>query len=477
MNNNNTEYLEEYSDEAERPASAQPTEALLHEELPGGSESTPAHDPYLALRSRNYLIFTIGALVSGIANQMQNVAVGWDIYNRVSAIYGVKQGAWALGLVGLIQAIPVILLAMPAGQLADRFDRRRIMIAAQGVLALCWAGLAYLSYTHGPLEYFYVLLLLDGIANALTNPSRTAMIPLLVPIEAIANATTWNSTRWQLTAVIGPALGGAAIAWFGRPAPVYLIAIAGTVWFVLFALMLKPRPQEKTREPLSLTSLLMGARFVWSTPIILATVTLDMFAVLLGGAVALLPVYAKDILFVGAPSDVAARGYGWLVAAPAIGSVVMAFVIAHRPPFKRAGRAMLWAVIGFGVATIIFGLSRNFALSFLALFATGACDAVSVVVRHTLVQVLTPDQLRGRVSAVNSVFIGISNEMGSFESGALARFVGPVSAVVLGGIGTIVVTLGVAKKWPVVRRIGTLKEAAEQFAMRAGNGESDSQGD
>jgi MFS family permease len=171
-----------------------------------------------------------------------------------------------------------------------------------------------------------------------------------------------------------------------------------------------------------------------------------------------LPVYAKDILHVGA------QGYGWLVAAPAIGSVVMAFVLAHRPPLRRAGKAMLFAVGGFGIATIVFGLSRNYWLSLVALCATGACDAISVVVRHTLVQVLTPDHLRGRVSAVNSVFIGISNELGSFESGALARFIGPIAAVVIGGIGTIVVTAAVAWKWPVVRRVGTLQEAADEFA-------------
>ena len=450
-------YIEEYSEEGERPASALPTEELLQEEL--GEAGPPRHDPYFALRSRNYLIFTVAALVAGIANQMQNVAVGWDIYQRVREAGGsLEDGAWSLGLVGLIQAFPVILLALPAGQLADRYSRKKIVIGAQGVLALCWAGMAYISFTRGPLEYLYVLLLFDGIANALTNPARTAMVTQLVPIEAIANATTWNSTRAQTTAVIGPALGGAAIAWLGSPSPVYLISIFGALWFVGFCLFIKPRHQERTREPLSLESLLGGARFVWSTPIILATVTLDMFAVLLGGAVALLPVYAKDIL------NVDASGYGWLVAAPALGSVLMAFIIAHRRPLQRAGRAMLWAVVGFGMATIVFGLSENFYLSFAALFVTGACDAISVVVRHTLVQVLTPDHLRGRVSAVNSVFIGISNEIGSFESGALARLMGPVSAVVFGGVGTILVTIGVAWKWPVVRRIGTLKEAAEEFA-------------
>jgi MFS family permease len=261
--------------------------------------------------------------------------------------------------------------------------------------------------------------------------------------------------------MLGPALGGAAIAFFHRPSPVYLISIFCSIVFIAFVLPLRLRAQDHTHEPLSLHSLLGGARFVWSTPIILATVTLDMFAVLLGGAVALLPVYAKDILHVGP------RGFGWLMAAPAIGSVVMAFLIAHLPPLRRAGRAMLWAVAGFGAATIVFGISKNFYLSLIALIVTGACDAVSVVVRHTLVQVLTPDHLRGRVSAVNSVFIGISNEIGSFESGVAARFLGPVVAVVFGGVGTIVVTLAVASKWPVVRRVGSLKDAADELTARA----------
>jgi MFS family permease len=456
-------FIEEYSDEAGRPASALPTESQLDEELPGGSENK--HDPYLAWRSRDYTLFSIGGLFSNVGNQMQGVAVAWEIYSRVSAVSGIKQGAWALGLVGLIQALPVILLALPAGQLADKVQRKAILLITQLVLIFCWMGMAWLSFTHGPLEVLYLLLLFDGIANAIANPARNAFNTQLVPIEAIASATTWNSTRWQFSAVAGPALGGAAIAFFHGPSPVYLVSIFCAFIFIAFVIPLRPRPQERSREKVSLDSLLGGARFVWNNPIILATVTLDMFAVLLGGAVALLPIYAKDILHVGS------QGYGWLLAAPAVGSVVTAFLIAHLPPMRRAGRAMLWAVVGFGLATIVFGLSRNFFLSFVALFATGACDAVSVVVRHTLVQVLTPDSLRGRVSAVNSVFIGISNEIGSFESGLAARLLGPVTAVVVGGIGTVLVTVGVAWKWPVVRHIGSLKEAADEFAAQE-NGKS-----
>lgn len=455
----NPDIIEEPVGETSRPASLSPTEELLHEETPGGEAST--HDPYLAFRSRDYLLFSIGALFSNVGNQMQSVAVAWEIYSRVSAVSGIKAGMFASGLVGLVQAIPVILLALPAGHIADRFSRKHIVLIAQVVLMACWFGLAHVSRTHGRIEYFYVLLLIDGLANALANPARTAMITQLVPPTSIANATTWNSTRWQTSMMLGPALGGAAIAFFHTPSPVYFISIFCALVFICFVWPLRPRAQERSREPLSLESLLGGARFVWSTPIILATVTLDMFAVLLGGAVALLPAYAKDILHAGP------HGYGWLMAAPAIGSVVMAFIVAHMPPMKKAGRAMLWAVAGFGAATIVFGISKNFTLSMFALIATGACDTISVVVRHTLVQVLTPDKLRGRVSAVNSVFIGISNEIGSFESGTAARFLGPVMAVVMGGVGTILVVIAVATKWPVVRKVGSLKDVENEFAARA----------
>lgn len=443
----------------------------------GGPESSPPErrDPYQAFRSRSFLLFFFGALVSSVGNQMQNVAVGWEIYSRVSGQQGagelaIKQGALALGIVGLVQALPVIFLALPAGHLADRYDRRHVIAYSQLLLAACWVGLAYVSFTKGPLVWFYFFLLLDGIANALTGPARSALTPQLVREEVIPNAMMWNSARTQVASTVGPALGGAAIAFFGTPSPVYLIAVGTALLFAFSTNFLRPRLFQRTQDRLSLDSLLMGARFVWNTPLILATVTLDMFAVLLGGAVALLPVYAKDILFAGPV------GYGWLLAAQAIGALMASLAIAHLPPMRRAGKALLWAVGGFGVSTILFGLSRNFYLSFAALFLCGSFDAISVVVRHTLVQVLTPDHLRGRVSAINSVFIGISNELGSFESGAVARLIGPVAAVIVGGTGTIGVALGVAWKWPVVREIGSLHETAKKYSeLRAEEEETPSQ--
>lgn len=453
----------------ERPASASPTEAELEEQTPV-SIRLGSHDPYAALRHRDYLLYSVGSLIAAIGNQMQGVAVGWEIYDRT-------RDPLALGLVGLVQALPVLLFALPAGQLADRFDRRRIVLAMQLLVVLSWFGLAYISYTSGPIWMLYGCLLLDGIGHSFAGPAQSSLMPQLVPPELLSNAITWNSSRWQIGSMVGPALGGFAIAWLGGTWMVYLVSAVCVLVLVVFILPLRPRPQQRAGEPMSLASLLMGFRFVWNTKLLLATLTLDMFAVLLGGAVALLPVFAsEDYLNVGP------EGLGWLRAAPAVGALVMALLIAHLPPMRRAGKALLWAVAGFGAATIVFGLtpalqvwepaarfdtvftvleySGFFWLAMLMLFLTGALDNISVVVRHTLVQALTPDQMRGRVSAVNSVFIGTSNEIGAFESGVIAAWIGPIAAVVAGGFGTILVVLGVARIWPQITALGTLEEAS-----------------
>jgi MFS family permease len=264
-----------------------------------------------------------------------------------------------------------------------------------------------------------------------------------------------------MAAVVGPALGGLALGIWHEAATVYLIdAACGLTVLGLFGAVAEP-PRLRGHEPFSWDSLLAGLRFVRNTELILATITLDMLAVLLGGAVMLLPVFARDILRVGP------EGLGWLRAAPSVGALAMAILLAHRPPLRRAGRDLLLAVAGFGLATIVFGLSRNFWLSLAMLALTGAFDNVSVVVRGTLVQVLTPDELRGRVSSVKSVFIGTSNELGGFESGLAARLFGPVVAVVAGGVGTILVVLAVARKWPSVRRLGSLMEAGRAVEVSA----------
>ncbi|MBI4850853.1 MAG: MFS transporter [Acidobacteria bacterium] len=408
-----------------------------------------SHDPFAALRLRDFRLYSIGGLLAIIGQQMQSVAVGWELYERTGS-------AMALGWVGLVQALPVLLLALPAGQLADRFDRRRIVIVAQVFMSLCSAGLALLSYYKGSITLLYALLLMWGIAKAFTWPARAAMISQLVPLNLFTNAATWNSTVFQTGAISGPALGGLIIAYYNSALPVYIIDAIFGIARLISVLLIKSKQNSYSKEPMTLNSLVAGFDFVWKTKIILATISLDLFAVLLGGATTLLPIFAKDILQVG-PS-----GLGWLRAAPSIGAVLMAFILVYLPPLKQAGKALLWSVIIFGLATIVFGFSKSFLLSFSMLFIAGAVDNISVVVRQTLVQVLTPDEMRGRVSAVNSIFITSSNEIGGFESGLVAAFFSPIISVVSGGIGTILVVIATILIWPEVKQIGSLQELNKQ---------------
>lgn len=401
------------------------------------------HDPYAALRFRDFRWLTAGQFVSTLGHQMLSVAVGWELYERTSSTL-------ALGLVGLVQVVPVILLSLPAGQLADRYNRRAIVLVAQLLLALCSLGLALVSWAHGPIALVYLCLLGIGIARAFNSPASSTLLPQTVPPEHFANAATWSSSTWQLSAVAGPALGGAVIALSRNAALVYLADVVACLLFVLALGQIRGRQGARSTAPPSLQSLLAGVRFLRRSNILLAAITLDLFAVLLGGATTLLPVFARDILQVGP------TGLGWLRAAPSVGAVVTAITLAYLPPLRHAGRALLWAVAGFGVATIIFGLSRSFALSLLMLALLGGLDNISVVIRGTLLLVCTPDELRGRISAVNSVFIGASNELGGFESGLAAALLGPVLAVATGGIGTILVVIVVALVWPEIRRLGRL---------------------
>ena len=404
------------------------------------------HDPYAAFRYRDFRLLTVGSFVGSLGSQMLSVAIGWELYERTGS-------ALDLGLIGLVQVIPVILLSLPAGHIADRFDRRRIVLLMQILLALASLVLGFLSYVHGPLVLVYVCLLLIGAARAFNGPASGSLLPQTVPQEVFPNAVTWESSTWQLAAVIGPALGGLVIAVRRSATPVYVLdAVAALVMMAAVASMRSRQPRRE-HEDAGLRSLMAGVGFVWRTKIILAAITLDLFAVLLGGATTLLPIFAKDILHVGP------TGLGWLRGAPSIGAVVVAIGLAYLPPFKRAGKTLLWVVAGFGAATIVFGLSRSFALSLLMLALLGAFDGVSVVIRSTLLLVRTPDEMRGRVSAFHSVFIGASNELGGFESGVAASLLGPVIAVVGGGIGTVLVVLFVALIWPEIRQLGRLSEA------------------
>jgi len=403
----------------------------------------PRHDPYAALRIPSFRFFAFGNVLFVIAYQMQAVAVGWEIYERTGS-------AMALAWVGFVEFIPVLFLGLAAGHVADRFDRKRVVMLCVGIVALASIALALISYFHWPVLAIYGTLLVIGTGRAFQQPAKASLLPQIVPLELFNNAVTWMTGGFHLASVLGPALGGLLIFLAGGTLVVYVAATVCVWIFALCLLRVTHRHHVRPQESPSWQSLLAGLAYIWRRQIIMGAITLDLFAVLLGGATTLLPIYAKDILHVGS------LGFGWLRAAPAIGALGMAFVVAHRPPGRRAGIALMWSVAGFGVATIIFGLSRNFALSLTMLFLIGALDNISVVIRHTLVQMLTPEEMRGRVAAVNSMFIGASNELGGFESGVLAAWLGPVASVVSGGFGTLLVVLLVCWLWPQLVRYNRL---------------------
>ena len=376
--------------------------------------------------------------------QMQKVAVGWEIYERTGS-------AFYLGFAGLAQYLPMVVFSLVAGHVTDTYNRKRVLMAALGANALAAMVLALNSATRGSLVVLYACLFALGTARAFTMPARSALLPRIVPLHIFSNAASWNSSMFEIATMTGPAAGGLLIGFFASATLNYAIAAAGALVFFLLASGIHYRHEAQERPSLTLHSLSAGFRYVWKKKIILSAIVLDMFGVLLGGATALMPIYARDILRVGP------RGLGWLMAAPSIGAVTMALIQAHRGPARKAGRTLLFAVAGFGTVTIVFGISRNFWLSMSMLCLLGACDNISVVIRNTLVQLLTPDEMRGRVSALNALFIGTSNELGAFESGLVAGFFGPVFSVVAGGIGTLIVVLAVAGLFPQLRNYGRLE--------------------
>ena len=427
----------------ERPASSAPTEAQLESESPLG-HARGGHDPYAALRLREYRVYALGWVISVVGRQIQEVAVTYEIYERTGS-------KLALAWIGLSQLIPQLSLTLPAGHLADRVDRRIIIIATQALWAASALGLALVSHFGAPVSLVYAMLALSAAAHSAGWPARNSMLPQIVPPAVFNNAVTWNSSLFQIAAVVGPAIAGFIL--LKGAAAAYVVDFGCALAFLATMAVLPMRPAARSKDPATLGSLAAGIRFVWRTKIILATLTLDLFAVLFGGSVYLLPVFRKDVLHVGEVE------FGFLRAAPAVGAFAAAMLMAHRPPMKHAGRSMLLAVAGFGAATIVFGLSKSYWLSLAMLALTGAFDNVSVVVRHTLIQALPPESMRGRVAAVNGVFIGASNELGGLESGLTAAWWGPVKSVVVGGIGTLLVVAGVAAIWPQVRRFGSLKDA------------------
>src|SRR5438105_8258754 len=450
------------SPEGQRPAVPSPVEL-----------EPRAHARYAAFRFGGFSLFTAGNFLSLTGRLMLAVAVEWELYARTHS-------ATALGLVGLVIAVPVVTLSLPAGHLADRFSRRRIILVAQIFSALASAALALVSWKHlsippiAPLRggnhalaaiatiferhrptfhfddasipLIYLLLFIGGAARTFSWAARSSFFPTLVSRDAFANAVTWNNSIFQVGSVVGPAVSGLLVAYLGFPFVYMLDALCAFSFFILVLPIRRSRQSRDQTEASTWKSLMAGLRFVFRRKVILATITLDLFAVLLGGVTALLPIFADQILHCGPV------GLGWMRAMPAVGAFSTALAVAHLPPMKQAGRALLWCVTGFGIATILFGLSKIFWLSLGLLCLVGAFDSVSVIIRGSIVQLVTPDEMRGRVSSVNNIFIGTSNEFGALESGLTAALFGPVLSVVAGGIGTILVVLGVAVRCPETRK-------------------------
>jgi len=388
------------------------------------------------------------------AVEMQAVAVGWQVYE-------ITKRPLDLGLVGLAQFLPGILLFPISGHASDRFERRDVLSACYAGYALCFALLLALAQRGlQSVTAIYVVLVMIGAVRSFNSTASRSILPKLVPEQHFPNAVAWNATTFQAATILGPAFGGVLYALFRGPSAVYAIAL-------ITAVGIKPSEQARPREPMSLKTVFAGLHFIWRQKLILGAISLDLFAVLLGGAVALLPVYAREILHTGP------WGLGLLRAAPGVGAAIMAVLLAHRPLRGRSGPTLLWAVAGFGIFTIIFGISRSLTISLIALLLLGASDMVSVIIRATLTQLATPDEMRGRVTAVDMIFIGTSNEFGQFESGLTAQWFGTVPAVILGGVGTLMVIAIWAWLFPELRHAGeitSIKTLGLEDASDSGGG-------
>ena len=416
---------------------------------PSPTPDTPRPDPYATWRIANFRMYAVSWFAMTMARQIEFLAVG--IY-----LYGPNKDVMALGWQGLVMALPAMLLAVAGGQLADRFDRRWVLASMLCLTAADAAAMAVACYFHLSAPWIYLLLVVNAVGQTLGAPSRSALLPWIVPPEQFASAVTWNSTVFQISTMVGPAVGGLLLsisASQGVP-----VALACVVLFRLFGLagtlLVRTYRPDRKQSSISLETLLAGIRFVWSQKPILATITLDLFAVLLGGATFVLPAFADKVLHF--PDAKIGVVVGYLRSAEAAGAILMAVLLAHLPPIRRAGRTMLWAVAGFGAATVCLGLSKYLWIALVAMFLIGALDNISVVVRHTLIQLLTPDAMRGRVTAVNNVFIVASNELGGMESGVTAGLFGVVPSIVGGGVGAILVVLGCAVIWPQILSLGSL---------------------
>jgi MFS family permease len=409
-----------------------------------------AHMPQsarVAFEYPNFRYYMTARFLVTTASEMQSVAVGWQVYS-------LTHRPLDLGLLGLAQFLPGVLLFLVAGHTADRLPRQRILQACYAAFSLCSVFL--LAFTLRGLTSVYpvyLALLFNGTIRAFNGPAGQAFTPLIVAEEHFPNAVAWSASIFQAT-ITGPMLGGLLYGWTGSPIVVYSSAAISYLTALLLLSLIRVRVVARPRSVESLGVVLNGLKFIWQNKMILGALSLDLFAVLLGGAVALLPVYAREI-------RVGPSGLGVLRAAPGAGAIVMSIAVAHWPLRRRVGVTMLWCVFGFGVFTIVFGLSRNVALSVAALMLVGGCDTVSVIIQHTMIQLGTPDEMRGRVSAVNMIFIGASNEVGQFESGITAQWFGTVPAVILGGVGTIAIVAIWARLFPELRQVNEMPRQAE----------------
>ena len=413
-------------------------------------------DPYAALRFREFNIYLVARFAMVFAWSMQFIVIEWQVYSMT-------KDPWSLGLIGLAEFIPAVLMALFAGHIVDQKEKRNLLIKCILGFSVISFGLFLLSTPSLSTELssttilyaIYFLVFLGGIVRAFLGPTIFSLIALIVPKKIYPNAATWSSTTWQMASVLGPALAGFSISWIGVHWSMCLIFGFSLIALIsVSSISKKPILNPKIGEPV-FQSLKEGLQFVFNSKAIFGALTLDMIAVLFGGAVALLPIYAQDILLVGS------EGFGVLRAAPAIGASITMIGSTRFPIHKNAGKKLLWAVFGFGISIIIFGLSTYFWLSVFALFALGALDGISMVIRQTILQLKTPDNMRGRVASVNSIFVGSSNELGAFESGATAKIMGTVTAVVFGGCMTLLTVATTALASPTFRKLDLQSDVAE----------------
>ncbi|MBZ5695262.1 MAG: MFS transporter [Acidobacteriia bacterium] len=402
-----------------------------------------------------FTLYQVARFCIVLATEMQAVAIGWQVYE-------ITKRPLDLGFVGLAQFLPGILLFLVSGHAADRYDRRKVLTLGYAGFAVCSALLLGITL-RGAHSVFpiYVVSVLVGVVRSFNGPASRAILPVLVPEEVFHSAFAWGATIFQTATILGPAAGGLIYASFRGPAGVYAGAMITAAAAAISMLGVKPQFRPRPREAFSWKTVLAGMHYIWHEKLVLGSISLDMFAVLLGGAVWLLPAFASDILRTGP------WGLGLLRCAPAIGAAAMALLLAYRPMRNRVGVKMLWCVFGFGVCTILFGISHSLALSMIALVLVGATDMVSVVVRGILIQLATPNEMRGRVNAVDMIFIGTSNELGGFESGATAAWLGVVPAVIVGGAGAIIVTALWAWMFPELRNADQLPSVESERKIPA----------